>query len=270
MLLRRRWSKVILGIVLLLALSAIALYEINEWWPGCNFARKFARDYGKPGGEPLIIAAAKAGCTGCVRTLLRHGVDPNIEDDIYGTPLVAAAQQGHYWTARLLLKRGARVNAGVGPGTALCQAMMSLNSENPDDDIIELLVSSGAALQWTGDADIPDYSVLDCLRHSDSGPSPSVEAKRFAHLVDHGFVDVFNKSPEQYQASVLMSLYDDEIKQLARHGAKLNLDVRERDGQTILTRLTKAPGRCGRIRLLVSEGAQYAPEDAEAVNRCIK
>jgi ankyrin repeat protein len=260
MLLRRRWSKVVLGTVVVVL--GIALYQINEWWPGCNFARKFADN-----GEPLIIAAARAGCTGCVRTLLRHGADPNVNES---APLVVAAQQGHYSTARLLLKRGARVNDGVGARTALCQAMMSLNGENPDDDMIELLVTSGAALQWTGDADIPNYSILDCLHHSDSGPSPSVESKRFAHLVDHGFVDVFNKSPEQYQAEVLMTLYDDEIKQLAKHGAKLNLDVRARDGQTMITRLAKAPGLCGRVRLLVSEGAQYAPEDAEAVNRCIK
>ncbi len=149
MLLGGRWSKVVLGIVVVI-LSGIALYQINEWWPGCNFARKFVDD-----GEPLIIAAARAGCTGCVRTLLRHGADPNVNES---APLVVAAQQGHYRTEQLLLKRGANVNAGVGAGTALCQAMISLNSENPDDRIIELLVSSGAALQWKGDADIPNYS----------------------------------------------------------------------------------------------------------------
>ena len=265
MLLRRRWPKVALGIILLFALSAIALYHINEWWPGCNFARQFARD-----GEPLIVAAARAGCTGCVRTLLRHGTDPNMSNKIYGTPLVAAVQQGHYWTARLLLRRGAHVNSGVGPGTALCQAMMSLNSENPDVDMIQLLMNSGAALQWKGDADIPNYRVFQCLHHSDSGPSPSVEAKRFAHLIDHGLVDLFNELPEQEQASVLVFLYDDEIKQLARHGAKLSLDVRDRDGRTLVTRLTMAPGLCRRIRLLVSEGAQYAPVDVDGVERCIK
>jgi len=260
-----RWLKILFGIALLFALSAIALYEINEWWPGCNFASALSK-----GGEPLMIAAAKGGCTGCVRTLLRRGADPNAGDNIYGTPLVAAVQYGHYWTARLLLKRGAHVNAGAGPGTALCQAMMSLNSENPDDDMIELLVSSGAALQWTGNADIPNYSAFHCLHHSDSGPTPTVEAKRLSNLVDHGLVDVFNKLPEQDQASVLLSLSDDEIKQLARHGAKLNLGVRDRDGQTILTRLNVGPGLCGRVRLLVSEGAQYATEDAGALNKCIK
>jgi hypothetical protein len=207
MLARRRRPEVILGIVLILALSAIALYEINEWWPGCNFARKFARNYGKSRGEPLIIAAAGAGCTACIRTLITNGVDPNTEDSIYGTPLVAAVQRGHYWTVRLLLKRGARVNTGVGPGSAICQAMMSLNSENPDDDIIELLMNSGAVLQWKGDADIPNYSVLDCLRHSDSGPTPAVEAKRFAHLVDHGF----RRCVQQVVGTVLGISPDDSL-----------------------------------------------------------
>jgi len=261
MLLGSRWFKLVLGTAALV-LAGTAIYQINEWWPGCNFARKFEEK-----GEPLIAAAARTGFTGCVCTLLRRGADPNINE---GQPLIAAVAHGNYRTARLLLKRGARVNAGVGARTALCRAMGSLESENPDDDMIELLVSSGAALQWTGDAQHPNYSVLDCLHHYDSGPGPSVEAKRFAHLVDHGFVDLFNKLPEQYQASVLTFLYDDEIKQLARHGAKLNLDVRDRDGQTIITRLTKWPDLCGRVRLLVSEGAQYAPEDAEAINRCTK
>jgi hypothetical protein len=258
MLLGGRWSRVVLGIVVVV-LAGIALYQINEWWPGCNFARKFAEN-----GEPLIAAAARTGFTGCVCTLLRRGADPNVND---GEPLVVAAGNGHYRTAQLLLKRGANVNAGVGARTALCQVMMSLNSENPDDDMVELLVSSGAALQWKGDADIPNYSIIDCLHHSDSGPTPSVEAKRFAHLVNHGLVDVFNRLPEQDQASYLWGLNDDEIKQMASHGAKLNLDVRDREGKTIVAFL---PGACDRVRLLVSVGARYSPNDAEAISRCSK
>lgn len=261
MLLKGKWPMIAFGTIVILVLAGTALYQINEWWPGCNFALAFSK-----GEEPLMIAAAKGGCTGCVRTLLRHGADPNIVSDVYVTPLVAAVQQGHYWTARLLLKRGAQVNAGIGPGTALCQAMMSLNSENPDDDMIELLVSSGASLQWTGNADIASYSVFDCLHHSDSGPSPSVEAKRFAHLIDHGLVEAFFKLPEHRQAELLGFLYDDEIRQLARHGAKLDLSARRSDGKTIIS---LEPGTCNRIRLLISEGAQYAPQDAGAIYNCM-
>lgn len=260
LLLNSRWLGIIFASTVAIVLAGFALYQINEWLPGCNFASQFARE-----GEPLIVAAARAGCTGCVRTLLRHGTDPNIGDDIYGTPLVAAVQQGHYSTAQLLLKRGAHVNAGVGSGTALCQAMMSLNSENPNDDMIELLLSSGAALQWTGDADIPNYTVLDCLHHSDSGPTPPVEARRFAHLIDHGLVNCFAKLPEHRQAELLGFLYDDEIRQLARHGARLNLSARDNEGNTIIS---LQPGTCKRVRLLISEGAQYASQDADAVKRC--
>src|SRR5258707_3206575 len=81
MLLGSRWSKIVFGTVVVLLLVGIALYQINEWWPGCNFVRGWY--HSEPAGEPLIIAAAGAGCTGCVRTLLRHGTDPNIEDNIY-------------------------------------------------------------------------------------------------------------------------------------------------------------------------------------------
>ena len=273
MLLGGRWSKAIHGMVVGLVLAGIAFYEFDVWWTGCGFMVVHPP-------EPAIIAAAKQGCTGCIRTLLRRGADPNAGDKIYGTPLVTAAAYGHLSTARFLLQRGADVNAGIGAGTALCQAMMSVNRE--EGNMVYLLVSSGAALQWKGDAEHPDYSVFDCLHHFDVGPQPSEEARRVSHLVDHGLANVFDNFPEHRQAELLGFLYDDEIKQLARHGAKLNLDARDREGQTILTRLNMAPGLstrvrlqasqalCARIRLLVSEGAQYAPEDAEAVNRCIK
>jgi hypothetical protein len=94
---------------------------------------------------------------------------------------------------------------------------------------------------------------------------------------------MFNNSSEEYQFRVMTFLYDDEIKQLGEHEAKFNLDARYRDGQTILTqlnmempelsahdRLLASQSLCARIRLLVSEGAQYAPQDADAVKRCTK
>jgi hypothetical protein len=183
--------------------------------------------------------------------------------DVYVTPLVAAVQYGHYGTARLLLKRGAQVNAGIGAGTALCQALMSENRD--DGSMTQLLTDYGADLTWTGDAAQPEFSVFDCLHHSDVGPTPSEEAKRFAHLIDHGLVETFSKLPEDMQADLLGFLYDDEIKQLARHGAKLDLSARRSDGKTIIS---LEPGTCKRVRLLVSVGAQYAPQDADAVKRC--
>jgi hypothetical protein len=138
-LVKSRSPGVVFGTVVVLVLAGFALYQINEWWPGCNFARKFANN-----GEPLIAAAARTGFTGWVCTLLRRGADPNVND---GEPLAAAAANGNYRTARLLLKRGARVNAGAGARTALCRAMGSLEGENPDDRMVELLMNSGAALQ---------------------------------------------------------------------------------------------------------------------------
>lgn len=257
MLLKGEWPRIAFGTIVILALAGTALYQINEWWPGCNFALAFSK-----GEEPLMIAAAKGGCTGCVRTLLRRGADPNIVSDIYVTPLVAAVQYGHYGTARLLLKRGANVNAGIGSGTALCQALMS---ENHDDRMTELLLNSGAALEWVGDATQPD-GIFDCLHHSDFGPLPSEEAKRFAHLIDHGLVNVFAKLPEHTQAELLGFLYDDEIRQLARHGAKLDLSARDSQGRTILA---LGPGVCNRVRLLISEGAKYGPQDAGAIYNCM-
>jgi hypothetical protein len=165
-----------------------------------------------------------------------------------------------------LLKRGAHVNAGIGSGTALCQAVMT---ENPDSGMIELLLHSGAALRWIGDSEQPDFSVFDCLHHSDYGPTQSEQAKRFASLIDHGLVNTFNSLPKQRQAELLVFLNDDEIRQLARHGARLDLDARDGHGETILARLDGAPGLCGRVQLLVSEGAYYTQNEAPLVNKCL-
>jgi ankyrin repeat protein len=248
--------------MVVLVLAGIALYQINEWWPGCNFVRGWY--HSEPAGESLIVAAAKGGCTGCVRTLLNHGANPNVVNDVYVTPLVGAVQYGHYRTARLLLKAGANVNAGVGSGTALCQAVMSENRD--DGSMTKLLVDYGANLKWTGDATQPDFNVFDCLHHSDVGPTPSEEARRFAQLIDRGLVNVFAKFPNHEQAELLRGLYDDEIKQLANHGAKLDLDVQDSHGKTIFA---LGPGVCNRVRLLVSEGAKYGSQDAEAVGNCM-
>lgn len=249
MLLRPWRPKSVFGVVVVLVLAGIALYQINEWWPGCNFVRSWYHN--EPAGESLIFAAAKAGCTGCVRTLLNHGADPDVS-----APLIGAVQYGHYWTAWLLLKRGAHVNAGIGASTALCQALMR---EDRDNGVVELLLSSGATLQWPGDATQPDFDVFHCLHHSDFGPAPSEETRRFAHLIEHGLVDFFAKLPEGRRAQLILFLYDDEIKQLTQHGAKLNLDVRDGQGKTIFA---PRPRVCDRVRLLISEGAEHGPQNA--------
>ncbi|MCY3748274.1 MAG: ankyrin repeat domain-containing protein [Chloroflexi bacterium] len=83
--------------------------------------RALGDDGGRPMGE-----AARRGHIGVVRTLLAHGVDPNLRegrDAPHGSAIWHAAQRGDGAMARLLLEAGADPNAGIeSSGTAAWMA----------------------------------------------------------------------------------------------------------------------------------------------------
>ncbi|MCY3956679.1 MAG: ankyrin repeat domain-containing protein [Chloroflexi bacterium] len=80
---------------------------------------------GDEGGRPMG-EAARRGHIGVVRTLLAHGVDPNLRegrDAPHGSAIWHAAQRGDGAMARLLLEAGADPNAGIeSSGTAAWMA----------------------------------------------------------------------------------------------------------------------------------------------------
>lgn len=82
-----------------------------------NAVRALGDEAGRPMGE-----AARRGHIGVVRTLLAHGVDPNLRegrDAPHGSAIWHAAQRGDGAMARMLLKAGADPNAGIeSSGTA--------------------------------------------------------------------------------------------------------------------------------------------------------
>ena len=79
--------------------------------------RALGDEAGRPMGE-----AARRGHIGVVRTLLAHGVDPNLRegrDAPHGSAIWHAAQRGDGAMARMLLEAGADPNAGIeSSGTA--------------------------------------------------------------------------------------------------------------------------------------------------------
>ena len=83
--------------------------------------RALGDDAGRPMGE-----AARRGHMGVVRTLLTHGVDPNLRegrDAPHGSAIWHAAQRGDGEMARMLLEAGADPNAGIeSSGTAAWMA----------------------------------------------------------------------------------------------------------------------------------------------------
>ncbi|MGH9379574.1 MAG: ankyrin repeat domain-containing protein [Thermoanaerobaculia bacterium] len=87
-----------------------------------------------------LNGASRAGCLACARLLLERGarIDATPQGD--ATPLMAAAQYGHLEVVRFLVDRGANVNARVrGDGTPLIEAAREGHSA-----IVDLLLERGA------------------------------------------------------------------------------------------------------------------------------
>lgn len=93
------------------------------------------------GSTPLIVAASATGTAGVVALLIEKGADPNAAENRGVTPLIAAAGVGNTAVAKLLLERGANVNAyapGVGQKTAT--PLMGA-AHNGDVELVRLLLA---------------------------------------------------------------------------------------------------------------------------------
>ena len=91
--------------------------------------------------EPLICISAHRGALGATRALLEAGADPNtVAPHSLMTPLIRTAEGGHAEVARLLLAKGADVNAqAAGHFTALTAAV-----DYADPELVSLLLEAGA------------------------------------------------------------------------------------------------------------------------------
>jgi ankyrin repeat protein len=122
--------KVILGAGLLAVLAVVA---IGAQTPA-------------PGPQDRMYAAIRAGDTAAVAALLQGGADVNMKDRRGGaTPLMNAAAFGSIDTMRLLLEKGAEVNArSAGNATALMWAVTDLEK-------VRLLVDKSAEVNATSE-----------------------------------------------------------------------------------------------------------------------
>ena len=127
-------------------------------------------------GCTALNGAAVFGSAGIVKLLLDRGADPNIryeEPDTIGdfqTPALNAAWHGHVECLRLLLEHGADFNVQGGPfsrSPLLCAATTG------SEETVQLLLAKGADLRaqdWTGDGALDwarrrgDTSILRFLR----------------------------------------------------------------------------------------------------------
>jgi ankyrin repeat protein len=100
-----------------------------------NVGRKLSEQEGS-----LLIAAAK-GDTKTVKDLLDKGVNVNTRDSNGNTtPLGHAVWGGHVDTARLLIERGADVNAKTNEG----HSVLTFATMQKHDDLAEILRKAGA------------------------------------------------------------------------------------------------------------------------------
>ena len=101
-----------------------------------------------PAKEGVIYEAAGAGASNVVRWLLDRGAKMNFEYEEFPgesrcTPLTSAIHSGHFEVVKLLVERGANINALWGPTTPLAYAIMYGKKE-----IEAYLRSKGALEPW--------------------------------------------------------------------------------------------------------------------------
>jgi ankyrin repeat protein len=90
-------------------------------------------------GTPLVLASSKSDCTEIVRILLDGGAQVN-ESETGFTPLHAAAFAGNLETVKLLVSRGANVNAR----NSAKQTPLALAKKRTSEEIQKYLIEHGA------------------------------------------------------------------------------------------------------------------------------
>ena len=91
----------------------------------------------------LLHYATIADACGIVSLLIKFGLNPNLCDERYYTPLHKAVELGRYWVIKELLKHEVDVNA---PGE-FEQTPLHLAVINGNLDIVSILVEAGADIE---------------------------------------------------------------------------------------------------------------------------
>ncbi len=101
------------------------------------------------GRTPLLVAASSTGTAEAIGLLLDKGADVNAADAIGVTPLIAAASVDDTEVAKLLLAKGAEVNAKANVGQSATALMGA--AYNGNVELTRLLLARGAALDAISD-----------------------------------------------------------------------------------------------------------------------
>jgi len=96
-------------------------------------------------GVTALIEAARGGCDACVRLLLDRGADVNARSNAGVSALHFAAFKGNAAMVKALLEAGAPVN--IGDDRGLTPLIMAANSRSKDPAVVRLLLEHGADSQ---------------------------------------------------------------------------------------------------------------------------
>jgi hypothetical protein len=197
------------------SLEETVVEKINEKAdsiPGKRFYLKVeTRWAGGSGKRPsefrFDIEAAQSGNTPAILDLLKKGLDVNARDDLYGrTILMHAALFGHMDVVRLLIDKGADVNAATKNGTTA----LLLSAGKGNAEIAGFLLDKGA------DVNANDGNGTALILAADKG-----NAKFVSFLINKG-ADVDAKSSNGNTALMRASRYGytDVVNILKNVGAK--------------------------------------------------
>jgi ankyrin repeat protein len=210
-----------------------------------------------------LIAAAASGDLDEVRRCVEAGSDVMCRDRKRYTPLIHAAIHGHCDVARLLLDRGAQVDAW---GTCLKTALMhSIHAFKPDspkksdlEEMAALLIDRGASIESENGARFTPLMLA-----AQSG------ATRIATLlIDRGAEidrrDAMSRTALLHAAS---RGHPDMVRLLVEGGA--DIDIVDSDGWTALMYACDPPGNARHpdtVPLLLDLGARHDIENASKSN----
>ena len=192
-----------------------------------------------------LFDAARNGNIKIVRLLLDKGADVNAKDRSGKTAMILAAKNGHADIVRLLLDKGADVNAKADDDTtALMQA-----AEKGNVDVVRALLEKGA------DVNVRRLDGSTALMYA--AKNDNVDAVRV--LLDNG-ADVNATINSEGTTALIQSAingYADVVRALLDKGADVNLTTI--DGASALIEAAKN-GHADVVRALIDKGADVNAE----------
>jgi ankyrin repeat protein len=211
----------------------------------------------KPGGaqpmappsknlEETLIEAVDGGDLAVARTMLEQGAKADARNDRGWTPLMIAAMAGRVDMAKLLVEKGADVNARSTSKTGSTVLCFATESDNPE--LLALLVDHGA------DVNGRSRNLMSPLYNAATKQKKAAASYLISHGARLDELGFLNEVGERFTPLMGAGLMGDRemAKLLLDHGA--NVEATNRLGDTALKLSAKKPYP-DIVKLLIERGA---------------